>query len=88
MINQDNLKLEGRIGALREMILLLVQNEIERNPETTILNNLEALIDAPDHQEDPGAVNVEAIAIQNAAHREIETIIEAVRARQAASTVS
>ncbi|GHC66016.1 hypothetical protein [Limoniibacter endophyticus] len=81
MPREDNLKLEGRLNALRDIVLALLEAEVERGQESAILSKIEQLLDAPDHQEDPGAVNVEAIAVQNAAYREIENILEAVRER-------
>jgi hypothetical protein len=78
-------ELEGRLNAHREIMIEMLAAMI--GGEVTITSFLRKLRDDAtfkDNEEDPGVVPEEAFAIENAAAREIRSILEAARARAAA----
>jgi len=75
-------ELEGRLNAHRELMIEMLAAMI--GGEVTISAFLRQLRDDAtfkDNEEDPGVVPEEAFAIENAAAREIRSILEAARAR-------
>lgn len=75
-------ELEGRLNAHRELMIEMLAAMI--GGEVTITAFLRQLRDDAtfkDNEEDPGVVPEEAFAIENAAAREIRSILEAARAR-------
>ncbi len=75
-------ELEGRLNAHRELMIEMLAAMI--GGEVTITAFLRKLRDDAtfkDNEEDPGVVPEEAFAIENAAAREIRSILEAARAR-------
>jgi hypothetical protein len=78
-------ELEGRLNAHRELMIDMLAAMI--GGEVTITQFLQRLRDDAtfkDNEEDPGAVPGEGFAIENAAARELRSILEAARARAAA----
>jgi hypothetical protein len=79
-------ELEGRINAHRELMIEMLSAMI--GGEVTITTFLKKLRDDAtfkDNEEDPGVMPESAFAIENASAREIRAILEAARARAAAS---
>jgi hypothetical protein len=75
-------ELEGRLNAQREMIIDLLAAMI--GGEMTVTSLVQRLRDDAtfkDNEEDPGLEPDRAFAIQNAAAREVRSILEAARAR-------
>ena len=80
-------ELEGKLHAHRELMIDLLAAMI--GGEISVSAFLDRLRDDAtykDNEEDPGAVPDTAFAIENAAAREIQTILEAARARANAET--
>lgn len=78
-------ELEGRLNAHRELMIDMLAAMI--GGEVTITQFLQRLRDDAtfkDNEEDPGVVPDDGFAIENAAARELRTILEAARARAAA----
>ena len=78
-------EMEGRLSAHRELMIDMLAAMI--GGETTINQFLKKLRDDgtyKDHEEDPGVLPDGGFAIENAAARELRTILEAARARAAA----
>jgi hypothetical protein len=78
-------ELEGRLNAHRELMIEMLAAMI--GGEVTITSFLRKLRDDAtfkDNEEDPGVMPEEAFAIENAAAREIRSILDAARARAAA----
>jgi hypothetical protein len=78
-------ELEGRLNAHRELMIEMLAAMI--GGEVTITTFLRKLRDdatSKDNEEDPGSIPEEAFAIENAAAREMRSILEAARARAAA----
>ena len=82
MIELSNQELEGRLNAHRELMIdLLAAFMGGQNRMDEFLRRLSEDASFKDHEEDPGIVPSEGIAIQNAAASEIRSILEAARAR-------
>ncbi|TDK39590.1 hypothetical protein E2F50_05625 [Rhizobium deserti] len=78
-------ELEGKLNAHRELMIDMLAAMI--GGETTISEFLQRLRDdatLKDNEEDPGVLPDGALAIENAAARELRSILEAARARAAA----
>ncbi|HEX5933909.1 MAG TPA: hypothetical protein VFY63_07070 [Pseudorhizobium sp.] len=78
-------ELEGRLSAHRELLIDMLAAMI--GGEVTITQFLKKLRDDgtfKDNEEDPGLLPDVGFAIENAAARELRTILEAARARAAA----
>jgi hypothetical protein len=75
-------ELEGRLNAHREVLVELLSAMI--GGEVTITSFLRRLRDDAtfkDNEEDPGLLPEGAFAIENAAAREVRSILDAARAR-------
>lgn len=75
-------ELEGRLNAQRELLIEMLAAMI--GGEITITTFLRRLRDDAtfkDNEEDPGLIPESAFAIENAAAREVRSILEAARAR-------
>ncbi|CDN55573.1 Hypothetical protein RG1141_CH32380 [Neorhizobium galegae bv. officinalis bv. officinalis str. HAMBI 1141] len=75
-------ELEGRLNAHREVLIELLSAMI--GGEVTITSFLRRLRDDAtfkDNEEDPGLLPEGAFAIENAAAREVRSILDAARAR-------
>lgn len=78
-------ELEGRLNAHRELMIDMLSAMI--GGEVTITEFLQRLRDDAtfkNNEEDPGILPAESFAIENAAARELRSILEAARARAAA----
>ncbi|MGI6852757.1 hypothetical protein [Mesorhizobium sp. 1B3] len=73
-------ELEGRINGLRETIAIIAAHLIE-NGAGDIRQSLEDRLAFLNHQEDPGAVPQSSFAVEAAATREIELLLQEVLAR-------
>jgi cytochrome P450 len=84
-MEQSNRELEGRVNAHRELLIDFMaalfggQTSID-----AFLKRLTNDASYTDHEEDPGVIPNEGVVEQNAAAREIRSILEAARARHAA----
>lgn len=82
MSTQSLEELEGRLNAQRELMIEMLAAMI--GGEVTITTFLKRLRDDAtfkDNEEDPGQQPESAFAIENAAAREVRSILEAARAR-------
>ncbi len=80
-------ELEGRLGAHRELMIDMLAAMIGGEEATTkFLKRLRDDATFKDHEEDPGVLPDQGFAIEAGAAREFRTIIEAARARAAATT--
>ncbi len=87
MSTQTLEELEGRLNAQRELIIEMLAAMI--GGEVTITTFLKRLRDDAtfkDNEEDPGLSPDSAFAIENAAAREVRSILEAARARAEADS--
>lgn len=73
-------ELEGRINGLREAIAILLAHLID-NGADDIRQSLEDRLAFLNHQEDPGAVPHSSFAVEAAATREIELLLQEALAR-------
>ncbi|HWK65035.1 MAG TPA: hypothetical protein VNS34_08850 [Rhizobiaceae bacterium] len=73
-------ELEGRINGLREVIAILAAHLIEKGAGD-LRQSLEERLAFLNHQEDPGAVPQSSFAVEAAATREIELLLEETLAR-------
>jgi hypothetical protein len=80
MSEQTSFELEGRINGLREVLAMVVAT-LARDPGNGLGDALEERIALLNHQEDPGAVPHASFAVEAAATREIELLLEDAKAR-------
>lgn len=71
--------LEGHLIAQRKLLAMIIAELAEQGGETRIWDFLEERSVMQDHQEDPGAVPTEALAIEAAVAEEMSLIADAAR---------
>jgi hypothetical protein len=85
MTSQSAEKMEGRLNAHRELMIDFIAALLGGEQSLQqFARRLSEDASFKDHEEDPGVVPGEGIAIANTAAEEIRSILEAARARAAA----
>ncbi|WFE76565.1 hypothetical protein [Roseinatronobacter sp. S2] len=79
MTQQSPQQLEGRLNAQREVLALLLAWAM-RQPDSEFADALAAQLGVQDHEEDPGVIADTAFAIEAAAARETQLLLERARA--------
>ncbi|MDD7971087.1 hypothetical protein [Roseinatronobacter alkalisoli] len=79
MTEQSPQQLEGRLNAQREVLAALLAWAM-RQPGSDFPDALDAEQGVQDHQEDPGVLADSAFAIEGAAAREMQILLERAKA--------
>jgi hypothetical protein len=74
--------LEGRINGLRDILEIVVSHLVRKGDEELLAVLAQQALPL-DHQEDPGAVPLPALAVEGAARNEIQILLERIRANLA-----
>lgn len=75
-------EIEGRLHGQRAVLAAVLAELIDRGGDE-FARKVDALLLAPDHQEDPGAVPDPAFAIEAAAAQEVRLVLERAGAMRA-----
>jgi hypothetical protein len=79
MPGMSPLEIEGRLNGQREILATILAQLMAQSGDG-FTRQLEALLEIPDHQEDPGAVPEPAFAIEAAAALEVRLLLDRAKA--------